>query len=120
MTPRDPVNLPVPRRAIGVAYVPVDMGGRTLTVEAGEGLQNVRPRTRIEVPVRVRGGGAGERVRVAIALVDEGILNITKYDSPNPVNYFFGRRALGVELRDDYGRLLNPNLGAPATGASGR
>ncbi|MCX7359036.1 MAG: MG2 domain-containing protein, partial [Alphaproteobacteria bacterium] len=119
MTPRDPVNLPVPRRAIGVAYVPVDMGGRTLTVEAGEGLQNVRPRTHIEVPVRVTGGGAGQRVRVAIALVDEGILNITKYESPNPVNYFFGRRALGVEIRDDYGRLLNPNLGAPATARQG-
>lgn len=41
--------------------------------------------------------------------MDEGILNITKYESPNPVNYFFGRRALGVEIRDDYGRLLNPN-----------
>jgi len=119
MTPRDPVNLPVPRRAIGVAYVPVDMGGRTLTVEVGEGMPAVRPRTRIEVPVTVRGGGSGERVRVAIALVDEGILNITKYESPNPVNYFFGRRALGVELRDDYGRLLNPNLGAPATARQG-
>ena len=78
-------DLPVPRRAIGVAYVPVDMAGRTLTVEAGEGLQNVRPRTRIEVPVRVSGGG-GERVRVAIAMVDEGILNITKYESPNRSN----------------------------------
>jgi uncharacterized protein YfaS (alpha-2-macroglobulin family) len=30
MTPRDPVNLPVPRRAVGVAYVPVDMANRTL------------------------------------------------------------------------------------------
>ena len=119
MTPRDPVNLPVPRRAIGVAYVPVDMGGRTLEVVAGEGLQNVRPRTHIEVPVRIRNAPAGEHVRVAIAMVDEGILNITKYDSPNPVDYFFGRRALGVELRDDYGRLLNPNLGAPANARQG-
>jgi uncharacterized protein YfaS (alpha-2-macroglobulin family) len=119
MTPRDPVNLPVPRRAIGVAYVPVDMGGRTLEVIAGEGLRNVRPRTHIEVPVQIRNAGAGERVRVAIAMVDEGILNITKYESPNPVEYFFGRRALGVEVRDDYGRLLNPNLGAPATPRQG-
>ena len=119
MTPRDPVNLPVPRRAVGVAYVPVDMGGRTLEVIAGEGLQNVRPRTRIEVPVRIRNAGVGERVRVAIAMVDEGILNITKYESPNPVDYFFGRRALGVQIRDDYGRLLNPNLGAPATPRQG-
>ena len=114
MTPRDPVNLPVPRRAVGVAYVPVDLGGRTLEVVAGVGLENVRPRTHIDVSVQVRNVPNGERVRVAIAMVDEGILNITKYDSPNPVDYFFGRRALGVEIRDDYGRLLNPNLGAPA------
>jgi uncharacterized protein YfaS (alpha-2-macroglobulin family) len=119
MTPRDPVNLPVPRRAVGVSYVPVDMGGRTLEVIAGAGLQNVRPRTRIEVPVQIRNATVGERVRVAIALVDEGILNITKYESPNPVDYFFGRRALGVQIRDDYGRLLNPNLGAPATPRQG-
>jgi uncharacterized protein YfaS (alpha-2-macroglobulin family) len=119
MTPRDPVNLPVPRRAVGVGYVPVDMGGRTLEVVAGDGLQNVRPRTRIEVPVVVRNAPAGERVRVAIAMVDEGILNITRYESPNPVDHFFGRRALGVHVRDDYGRLLNPNLGAPATARQG-
>ncbi len=119
MTPRDPVNLPVPRRAIGVAHVPVDMGQRTLQVEAGAGLQNVRPRTTITVPVQVRNAPGGERVRVAIAMVDEGILNITRYRSPNPVDYFFGRRALGVDVRDDYGRLLNPNLGAPATARQG-
>ncbi len=114
MTPRDPVDLPVPRRAVGIAYVPVDVGARTLEVIAGEGLANVRPRTRVEIPVQVRNIPGGERVRVAIALVDEGILNITKYQSPNPVEHFFGRRALGVQLRDDYGRLLNPNLGAPS------
>ncbi|MDZ4691793.1 alpha-2-macroglobulin [Terricaulis sp.] len=119
MTPRDPVNMPVPRRAIGVAYVPVDMGNRTLEVDAGVGLQNVRPRTTINVPIQVRNAPAGERVRVAIAMVDEGILNITKYDSPNPVSYFFGRRALGVQIHDDYGRLLNPNLGAPANARQG-
>jgi uncharacterized protein YfaS (alpha-2-macroglobulin family) len=119
MTPRDPVNLPVPRRAIGVAYVPVDMGNRTLQVEAGVGLQNVRPRTRIEVPVQIRNAPGGETVRVAIAMVDEGILNITRYQSPDPVEHFFGRRALGVDLRDDYGRLLNPNLGAPAVARQG-
>ena len=39
--------------------------------------------------------------------------------APNPVDYFFGRRALGVDVRDDYGRLLNPNLGAPATPRQG-
>jgi uncharacterized protein YfaS (alpha-2-macroglobulin family) len=119
VTPRDPVNLPVPRRAVGVAYVPVDMGQRTLVVSAGHGLRNLRPNTHVNVPVNVANAAFGEHVRVAIALVDEGILNITKYESPNATNYFFGRRALGVDLRDDYGRLLNPNLGAPATARQG-
>jgi uncharacterized protein YfaS (alpha-2-macroglobulin family) len=119
VTPRDPVNLPVPRRAVGVAYVPVDMGQRTLQVTAGRGLVHVRPNTHIEVPIDVANAPGGEHVRVAIAMVDEGILNITKYDSPNATNYFFGRRALGVALRDDYGRLLNPNLGAPGTARQG-
>lgn len=119
MTPRDPVSLPVPRRAIGVAYVPVNMENRTLQVSAGEGLRNVRPNTRVEIPVQVRNAPGGERVRVAIAMVDQGILGLTGYQSPNATDYFFGRRALGVEVRDDYGRLLNPNLGAPATARQG-
>lgn len=119
MTPRDPVNLPVPRRAIGVAYVPVDMAARTLEVRAGRGLEHVRPNTRVNVRVDVGNVPLGEHAYVAIAIVDEGILNITKYDSPNPADYFFGRRALGVDTRDDYGRLLNPNLGAPATARQG-
>ncbi|HVY86259.1 MAG TPA: alpha-2-macroglobulin [Caulobacterales bacterium] len=117
MTPRDPVNLPVPRRAVGVAYVPVDMGARTLQVAIGN--VPMRPRTRIDLPIEVRNAPSGEHVRVVVALVDEGILNLTKYESPNPVDYFFGRHALGVDVRDDYGRLLNPNLGAPATARQG-
>lgn len=119
MTPRDPANLPVPRRAVGVTYVPVDMENRTLNVEVAAGLGTVRPRTRVDVPITITNAPRGERVYVTLAAVDEGILQITKYESPNAVDYFFGRRALGVMVRDDYGRLLNPNLGAPATPRQG-
>ncbi len=119
MTPRDPVNLPVPRRAVGVAYVPVNMAARTLEVAVGEGLGVVRPRGRLEVPIQVSNAPGGERVRVAIAAVDEGILGLTNFQSPNPQDFFFGRRALGVMVRDDYGRLLNPNLGAPSVARQG-
>ena len=30
------------------------------------------------------------------------------------MKWYFGKRALSVDYRDDYGRLLDPNLGAPA------
>ncbi|NWG52634.1 MAG: alpha-2-macroglobulin family protein [Hydrogenophilaceae bacterium] len=114
MTPRDPANLPVPRRAIGVTYVPVDTGSRTMEVAVGEGLGVVRPRQTINVPIAIENMPRGETVNVMLAAVDEGILQLTKYESPNPSEHFFGRRALGVLVRDDYGRLLNPNLGAPS------
>jgi hypothetical protein len=118
MTPRDPAgrrDTPVvPRRAVGVGYVPVDMANRTLTVAVGENMGTVRPRQRIEFPITVSGAPRGESVRVTLAAVDEGILQLTKFESPDPKEHYFGRRALGVGVRDDYGRLLNPNLGAAA------
>lgn len=119
MTPRDPAALPRPRRAVGVAYVPVDMSRRTLNVSLGEGLGTVRPNARLDVPVRVAGVPNGERVRMTLAAVDEGILQLTKFESPDPTKHYFGKRALGVDLRDDYGRLLDPNLGAPAVPRQG-
>ncbi|MHA7872295.1 MAG: alpha-2-macroglobulin family protein, partial [Hyphococcus sp.] len=46
--------------------------------------------------------------------VDEGILRLTKFTSPDPVDYYYGKKRLGVDVRDDYGRMLNANLGAAA------
>ena len=56
----------------------------------------------------------GGRAHVTVAAVDEGILRITHFKAPDPVAWYFGKRALTIDYRDDYGRLLNPNLGAPA------
>ncbi len=123
MTPRDPAgrrDTPVvPRRAVGVGYVPVDMKSRTLTVAVGDSMGVVRPRQRVDFPITVTGAPRGESVRVTLAAVDEGILQLTKFQSPDPKEHYFGRRALGVGIRDDYGRLLNPNLGAAATPRQG-
>ena len=52
--------------------------------------------------------------KIAVFAVDEGILRLTKFQSPDPVKWYFGKRALSLNYRDDYGRLLDPNLGAPA------
>ena len=30
------------------------------------------------------------------------------------MDYYFGKKALGVDIYDDYGRLLDPNMGLPA------
>ncbi|ATQ41112.1 alpha-2-macroglobulin family protein [Caulobacter mirabilis] len=111
--PRDPTATPKPRRALGLLYVPLDPKGRKLTVELGTPAK-LNSREAVEVPVAVKGLGLGQRAKVTIAAVDEGILRLTKFDSPDPAKWYFGKRALTLDYRDDYGRLLDPNLGAPA------
>jgi len=41
-----------------------------------------------------------------IAIVDEGILQIKNYKSPDPYTYFFGERSLGVESYEVYPELM--------------
>ncbi|MEO9970984.1 MAG: alpha-2-macroglobulin [Hyphomonadaceae bacterium] len=111
-SPRDPVFQAKPRRALGVTYVPVDTTDRKfdVTINAPD---VVRPRQEQTITVDVE-GGPREQVFMTLAAVDEGILRLTKYQSPDAVNHFLGKKALGVSLYDDYGRLLDPNQGLPA------
>jgi uncharacterized protein YfaS (alpha-2-macroglobulin family) len=111
--PRDPGVTPKPRRAIGLVYVPLDPRQRRLTVAVGTP-QKADARNALNVPVKVGGLAMGQRAHVTLAAVDEGILRLTRFESPDPVKWYFGKRALSVDLRDDYGRLLDPNLGAAA------
>ncbi|MFT5776968.1 alpha-2-macroglobulin family protein, partial [Hyphomonas sp.] len=111
-TERDPVLQAKPRRAVGVAHVPVNMDSRkfSLTIDAPK---VARPRGEQVIEVDF-GGGPREPVFLTLAAVDEGILQLTKFKSPDPVAYYYGQKALGIEQYDDYGRLLDPNMGLPA------
>jgi len=117
--PRDPVTASKPRRAMGLIYVPLEAKSRKLTVRLDLKDRIFKPdysqgQAFIDVPLKVEGTRLGERARVSVAVVDQGILNLTKFKSPDPAGFYFGKRALGVDYRDDYSRLLDPNLGAPA------
>ncbi|HEX4532913.1 MAG TPA: alpha-2-macroglobulin family protein, partial [Rhizomicrobium sp.] len=100
-----------PVRAIGLTWLGVDNSDRTLTVSIG-GPQKITPRQHIIVPVTVKGIEAGDSAYLTLAAVDEGILQLTDFVSPDPVKYYFGKRQLGVGMRDDYGRLIKPEKGA--------
>ena len=113
VTPRDPGDRPVPRRAMAVNYVPFDMSARKLEVSLDEP-EVMRPRQQLDLPVTVNGADANSEVMLTIAAVDEGILRLTKFKSPDPVDHYYGKKRLGVAVRDDYGRILHANLGAAA------
>lgn len=98
-----------PGRALGLAWIGLDPAARRLEV-AIEAPDLVRPRTRVEVPVRLA-NAAGRPAMLTLAAVDEGILRLTQFRSPDPAEHFLARRRLGLDIRDDYGRLIAPAEG---------
>lgn len=101
----------MPSRAIGIAWLAVDPGADKLAVKLTP-VEKTLPRQPLEVPIEVAGAGVGEEAYVMVAAVDVGILNLTRYETPDPETYYFGQRRLGLELRDIYGRLIDGSLGA--------
>ena len=105
-----------PTRAIGATWLALDPGLRTLQVQMAAP-EKITPRQKIEVPIHV-GGTSGEAY-VTLAAVDEGILQLTRFQTPKPADFYFGKRKLGLDMRDDYGRLLDihaDDLGRLRTG----
>jgi alpha-2-macroglobulin len=94
-----------PVRAIGLVWLEIDTSSRTLTVDIGLPEQDkTTPRKVLDVPLKI-GGVQGETF-VTLAAVDEGILQLTDFVSPDPAKYYYGKRQLGMQIRDDYGRLI--------------
>ncbi|MGC4410861.1 hypothetical protein D4A92_03595 [Rhizobium rosettiformans] len=109
--PGDAEESRMPARAIGIAWLAVDPGADKLAIELSPPEQTL-PRQSLDIPIEVTGAGIGEEAYVMVAAVDVGILNLTRYETPNPETYYFGQRRLGLELRDLYGRLIDGSLGA--------
>lgn len=100
-----------PSRALGLVHAAIDPGDRALSVMIETPL-DIRPREPVTVTLDVRGAVPGEPAFVTLAAVDVGILNMTRFESPDPSGHYFGQRRLGVELRDLYGRLIDGMTGA--------
>lgn len=101
--------------AHGFQSVAVKGKDRRLPVEIAAAKKS-RSRTRQTVSIKTRPGA-----RLTVAVVDEGILQLKKAKTPAPYDFFYARRALGVETMDSYAYLL-PELGrylASKTGGDG-
>jgi uncharacterized protein YfaS (alpha-2-macroglobulin family) len=107
-----------PARALGLAHASVDPGTKALSVQidAPDAVGGQAGRTDVTVQVDGLGGASGF---VTLAAVDVGILNLTRFEAPDPQDHYFGQRRLGVELRDMYGRLIDASNGAMGTVRSG-
>ncbi|MCP5433016.1 MAG: alpha-2-macroglobulin family protein [Alphaproteobacteria bacterium] len=111
-----PARAPV--RAVGLTWIALDQSTRTLSV-AVDAPEIAPPESDIDIGVKVSGLLPGEQAVLTLAAVDEGILQLTNYKSPSPTDYYFGKRRLALEMRDEYGRLIRDAEGEPGAIRSG-
>ncbi|MGB6538547.1 MAG: alpha-2-macroglobulin, partial [Xanthobacteraceae bacterium] len=100
----------MPGRAIGVQWFSIDHAARTLTLDL-HAPALLRPNSTLHLPIKVNGLAPGDQARVVVAAVDVGILNLTNYKPPSPLDYYLGQRALSAEIRDLYGQLIDGMAG---------
>ncbi|MGQ9779749.1 MAG: alpha-2-macroglobulin family protein [Bacillota bacterium] len=92
-----------PARAFGTIPLVVDCSENRLKVEI-VAAEEYRPNRTVEVELAVEGGG--DEAQVTLAAVDEGICQLTEFATPDPWEFFYGKRALSLETYDLYGMLL--------------
>jgi uncharacterized protein YfaS (alpha-2-macroglobulin family) len=92
-----------PVRAFGTVPLQVDCSAHKLQVEI-IAAPEVRPKQTLEVKVKLN--RASKQTYMTLAAVDEGICQLTNYEAPDPVNFFYGKRSLNINSYDLYGMIL--------------
>jgi uncharacterized protein YfaS (alpha-2-macroglobulin family) len=92
----------LPIRLYGVAPVLVERQGAHLKPVISMP-EVVQPGQAFSVSVKE---SSGKACVYTLALVDEGLLDLTRFETPNPGNAFFAREALGVKTWDVYDHVL--------------
>ena len=88
----------LPVRLYGV--VPIAVENPITRLEPTIAMPDVlKPEGKINVGVAEKNGKA---MTYSIAIVDEGLLDLTRFKTPNPWNTFYAREALGVKTWDIY------------------
>ena len=106
----------LPERAFGTTSIRVkpSMYVGTLALSVPE---VIRSDSKLDVEVDL-GKGNGRPRFVTVAAVDEGILSLTQFKSPDPTEALFPKRALGVDTWETIGWALQlrPRVGQGSTG----
>ncbi len=100
-------------RAFGIARLPIDNTDSRLSLKIGAP-QEMRPGNTLQVDVQVTdaNGHPAVNAAVSVAAVDEGILSLTRFTTPDPFSFFTAARAHGVRWSDLYSRLM-PEVARP-------
>lgn len=101
------------RRAVGVQHLPLDRSQRELSI-AINAPDKIIPNSQLTAKLKLTGINSDQPTQVTVAAVDVGVLNITRYETPNPNQWFFGQRRYEVSQYDLYQKIIQPESGSIA------
>ena len=98
----------LPIRMYGIA--PVFVTNRQTVLQPQIQMPEVlRPETNFNVTVSEK---SGKPMTYTLAIVDDGLLDLTNFKTPDPWNEFYSREALGIRTWDMYDNVLGASAGA--------
>jgi len=111
LSPTDQISEIAPKRLLGLTHLPIKRSNAQFDVEI-MAPDKVEPNRRVSAQLKVADveHASGKKIWATMALVDIGVINITRYERPQPENYFYAPRRFESRYLDLYGKIIN-NLG---------
>lgn len=99
-----------PRRSFGLAHLKLNHEPRRLSLDI-LAPDKTRPSQPLKVKVKLGQLPPNSQTRVTLAAVDEGVLAITRFKTPDPFEGFFGPRRYAGEPKDLYDQIIQAGKG---------
>jgi alpha-2-macroglobulin len=94
-----------PARAFGIAPIMVDNTKQMLSISIGAP-DVMKPRQKLDLAIKTN---LTKGTRVTVAAVDIGILQLTDFKTPDPFDFFYGKKRPGLNAYDIYS-LVYPDI----------
>ena len=94
-------------RAIGLTRIKTDISDYNINVGISAP-EKIEPASKLPITLTLKGSSANisSNADVAIAFVDDGVLGLTRYKTPDLLNHFWGMKELNSEGYDIYDQLI--------------
>jgi uncharacterized protein YfaS (alpha-2-macroglobulin family) len=101
-----------PAYRVGSVEIATDVSAHHLKVDVKPDAEEKKPGENLNVEFMVRDGrGQPVKAELTVFAVDEGVLSLTGYRTPDPFDTLYAPRSLSVWTADARGRLFSPPLG---------
>lgn len=99
----DSKDVHTPWRAFGISPLMVDCSSKKLSIKI-TAPSVIRPNHKLNLALEVK--GQSEDTWLTLAAVDEGICQLTDFQTPDPFNFFYAKKKLEVDSYDIYSFIL--------------